>query len=179
MFESAGSLEDFEADKLRRSFVGPAGVLGVLACLATLQAPNPIVVWNASASMAIGLYLVIPWAPARRGDAVIVTLPRDASALAARRGYLPASVPAIKRVAAVAGDEVCARGDQLFVNGKIVAAWLRADAEGRPLEAWRGCRRLGDEILVLGDDRRSFDGRYFGPISQGFVIGRARLLWAR
>lgn len=178
MFEHAGSLEDFEADKPRSSFVGPASVLGVLACLATLPTPTPIAMWNASASMAIGLYLVAPSGPARRGDVVIVALPRDASALAAKRGYLPARVPAIKRIAAVAGDEVCARGDQLFVNGRIVAARLRADAQGRPLQQWRACRRLGDEILVLGDGRRSFDGRYFGPIARDAVIGLARLVWA-
>jgi type IV secretory pathway protease TraF len=38
---------------------------------------------------------------------VLTTLPPDAAALAAQRGYLPARVPLLKRVGAVAPQEVC------------------------------------------------------------------------
>jgi hypothetical protein len=41
------------------------------------------------------------------GSIVLTTLPPDAAALAAQRGYLPARVPLLKRVGAVAPQEVC------------------------------------------------------------------------
>jgi conjugative transfer signal peptidase TraF len=109
---------------------------------------------------------------------VVARLPDGPRRLAARRGYLPSSVPVIKRIAALYGDRVCARGDRLWVNGRLIAARQGADAAGRPLEGWQGCRMLGDEVLLLGDSARSFDSRYFGPIDRTRVIARARLLWA-
>jgi conjugative transfer signal peptidase TraF len=152
-----------------------AGALGL-----TLAAPPaPRLLWNASASAPIGLYRVRPGAPVRRGDMVIVRLPAAARSLAAARHYLPATVPAVKRVAATADARVCARGTALLIDGRWAARRLAADARGRLLPWWSGCRTLAaDEVfLLMPASRDSFDGRYFGVSRRADIIGTATLLW--
>ncbi|MGF7150089.1 conjugative transfer signal peptidase TraF [Sphingomonas zeicaulis] len=164
----------------RRVALATMIAVGGAALLATVAAPpTPRFVWNASASAPQGLYLVSP-GPARAGDMVVARLPDAARALAARRRYLPANVPVVKRVAAVAGDRICAVGADLSVNGTARARRRAKDPSGRWMPWWTGCRTLAvDEVLLLIDAPDSFDGRYFGPTSARLVVGRARLIWAR
>jgi len=154
--------------------------LGVAALGLTIASPpRPRLVWNASASAPIGLYRIAPRAPVAEGDLVVAWLPPPARALAAQRRYLPSNVPAIKRVAAVAGARICAAGAMLTVDGRAVARRLAADRLGRPLPRWLGCRTLrADELLLLNPaSRASFDGRYFGVSRIADVVGTARPLW--
>ena len=139
--------------------------------------PRPRLVWNASASVAAGLYRVIPGAP-ERGDFVLVRIPKSIEKLAAMRGYLPAGVPLIKRVAAVAGDDVRAFDGAIIVNGEIVARQRKVDRAGRSLSRWNECRELAQgEFFLLGDAPDSFDSRYFGPVTSTRAIGRVVPLW--
>ncbi len=172
------------ATKLRRrrlqkriavAAIGAAVVLGSAAF-----PPAPRLVWNASASAPIGLYSVSPGALAEPGDMVIARVPEPYRRLAATRRYLPMNVPLVKRVAAAAGDEVCALGQEIFVNGRWIAARLVTDGAGRPMPMWSGCVRLrGRQLFLVMDAPASFDGRYFGVTEGGDIIGKARLLWAR
>lgn len=165
----------------RRRRIGALAALGlaVMALPLALRSP-PLLVWNASPSMPVGLYSVHPGAPAALGDTVVVRLPPAARALAARRHYLPWRVPAVKRVAASAGARVCARGDAILIGGARVARRLAADRLGRPLPWWRGCRTLssGEIFLLVAESPESFDGRYFGPSPRVAMIGPAHLLWS-
>jgi conjugative transfer signal peptidase TraF len=138
-------------------------------------------VWNASASAPLGLYAVSSPDILRRGDMVVVRLPKAARMLAATRHYLPANVPAVKRIVATVGDRVCARGGTVRIAGRMVVRRLARDRLGRPLPAWDGCRRLasGELFLAMAGEPASFDSRYFGPVERGNVIGRAHLLWRR
>ncbi|MDF1628013.1 MAG: conjugative transfer signal peptidase TraF [Parvibaculaceae bacterium] len=135
--------------------------------------PKPWLVWNASSSAPIGLYRVLPGVP-RRGDLALVYPPEGAAKLAAKRGYLPAGVPLIKRVVAMAGDRVCTLRGTIFVNGGAVAHQRKADRAGRALPHWRGCRELTKDefFLLMKDVPDSFDSRYFGPVTSGHLIGR-------
>lgn len=154
--------------------------VGIAALAATLVAPPaPRLVWNASASAPLGLYRVMPGAPVRSGDMVIAWVPDPARAFAARRRYIPANVPLVKRVAAAAGDRICARGDTVSVNGRQVAMRFAFDGSGRAMPWWCGCVVLGpDELLLLmTDSPASFDGRYFGISRRGDLVGRATFLW--
>ena len=158
------------------------GLLGLGAIgLPLFGRPAPLLIYNASASAPIGLYRVLPADPIRRGDLVLAHTPPSALGLAAERGYLPESVPLVKRVAAMVGDAVCARDHTISIDGRRVADQLAADAEGRPLPAWAGCRTLGpDEIfLLMADVPDSFDGRYFGPVPTNAIIGKLVPLWLR
>ena len=141
--------------------------------------PPLLLAWNVSESAPVGLYRVEPNAPVRRGDMVIAWIPEPARTLAARRHYLPANVPLVKRVAATSGDTVCAIGPVVSINGSPIAERRRFDGHGRVLPWWEGCvtLRAGELFLLMADAADSFDGRYFGPTGAQGVLGRARLLW--
>ena len=113
------------------------------------------------------------------GDLVLVHLPPEVRSLAAQRGYLPANVPLLKTVAAMAPQRVCVQGSQVRIDGVLVARRLRWDRQGRALPSRQTCRRLvGDELFLLSSSNpASFDSRYFGPVSADAVIGRAQPLW--
>ncbi|HEN8704071.1 TPA: S26 family signal peptidase [Pseudomonas putida] len=153
---------------------------GSLAALgwAALTTPPPRLVYNASDSVPVGWYLISPANSLASGDLVLVRLPPEASSLAALRGYLPANVPLLKTVAAIAPQRVCVQGSQVRIDGVLVARRLRWDRQGRAMPTWQACRRLvGDELFLLSSNPASFDSRYFGPVSVDAVIGRAQPLW--
>lgn len=167
----------------RRRRLALAGLIGcAIVPLAASIFWNPpmLLVWNASASAPIGLYRVHDDGPVRRGDMVVAWIPEPARSLAASRHYLPANVPLVKRVAAVAGDRICAAGSNVSINGRQVATRQKSDAAGRPMPWWNDCRRLDQgKYLLLMDRAGSFDGRYFGVTQRKELIGRAVLLWSK
>jgi len=173
-----------QAKRERRNLGRRVAVIGAIITLVGLTIafpPAPRLVWNASASAPIGLYAVTPGATVEPGDMVIARVPDPSRMMAAERRYIPANVPLVKRVAAASGDEVCALGREIFVNGTWVVERRVADAKGRPMPWWSGCVRLrGRQLfLLMSDSPGSFDGRYFGVTDGGLVVGKARLLWAR
>jgi conjugative transfer signal peptidase TraF len=176
--------EQLRAGKQRRRILGRRiAITGIgisLLGLTMAFPPTPRLVWNASASAPIGLYAVTPRVPLDAGDMVIARVPDRWRMMAAQRRYIPANVPLVKRVAAVAGDEVCALGQEVFVNGKWVVERRITDAGGRPIKWWSGCVRLrGRQLfLLMSDSPASFDGRYFGVTEGGLVVGKGQLLWA-
>ena len=161
----------------------------VLACLsacglaalawASFVRPLPRLVYNPSDSVAVGWYHVGPPDALRVGAIVLTTLPPDAAALAAQRRYLPARVPLLKRVGAMAPQHVCIFDALVWIDGVPVAAVLPADRLGRPLPSWPHCRHLeaGELFLWSSTNPASFDSRYFGPVSAAAVIGVAHPLW--
>lgn len=167
----------------RRSRLAIAALIGCTAAplaASTLWKAPVLLVWNASASAPIGLYRVHGGTRVRRGDLVLARTPRPFRSLAARRHYLPANVPLVKRVAAVSGDRVCADGSGISINGGRLVARHGFDPAGRPMPTWNGCRRLGrGEYFLLMDSPLSFDGRYFGVTDSSLIVGRAELLWAK
>lgn len=145
---------------------------------AALTTSPPRLIYNASDSVPIGWYSISPANSLAPGDLVLVRLPPEAMSLASQRGYLPANVPLLKNVAAMAPQRVCVQSSQVRIDGVLVARRLRWDRQGRALPTWQACRRLvGDELFLLSSNPASFDSRYFGPISVDAVIGQAQALW--
>ncbi|TAM47730.1 MAG: S26 family signal peptidase [Gammaproteobacteria bacterium] len=149
--------------------------------------PLPRLIYNPSDSVAVGWYRVDPLhhqpgsppRPLSVDSIVLTTLPPDAAALAAQRGYLPAHVPLLKRVGAVAPQQVCVFDALVWIDGVPVATVRPADRLGRPLPSWPQCRQLrpGELFLLSSTNPASFDSRYFGPVSTSAVIGVARPVW--
>ncbi|MDS1142360.1 S26 family signal peptidase [Pusillimonas sp. SM2304] len=154
---------------------------------ATFVQPLPRLIYNPSSSVPAGWYRVKPFQhqsgslPRRLevGSIVLTRLPADAAVLAAQRGYLPAHIPLLKRVGAVAPQHVCIIDGQVRIDGVPVAAALPADRLGRPLPFWPHCRPLLESELFLlsATHPASFDSRYFGPVSASGVIGVAHPIW--
>ncbi len=171
-----------------RLVLGGLSACGLTALAwASLVSPVPRLTYNPSDSVAVGWYRVEPLD--HRADSllrslsvdsiVLVPLPADAAALAARRGYLPTHMPLLKRIGAVASQKVCIVGRSVRIDGVPVATALPADRLGRPLPSLPLCRRLepGELFLLSVTNPASFDSRYFGPVSASAVLGVAHPVW--
>jgi len=163
--------------------------IGGFAALAwaSFVSPLPRLTYNPSDSVAIGWYRIEPFDPHTAllsrplsvDSIVLVPLPAAAATLAAQRGYLPTRIPLLKRVGAVAPQEVCIVGRSVRIDGVPAAAALPADRMGRPLPSWQQCRRLepGELFLLSVTNPASFDSRYFGPVRASAVLGLAHPVW--
>ncbi|MES2443360.1 MAG: S26 family signal peptidase [Pseudomonadota bacterium] len=141
--------------------------------------PTPRLVWNASASVPVGLYSARPARTAKLGDLVAAHAPAPVALLMAERHYLPLRVPMLKHVAGVAGQTVCRTGLTILVDGKRVAEARLQDRLERPLPRWSGCRTLrpGEVFLLNPASPGSFDGRYFGPVPARGIVAVLDPLW--
>lgn len=151
--------------------------LGLLAAAQIDRAPR--LIWNASASVPIGLYVVRASQGPSLGEIVAVRLPEDRSSWVVERGYVGADTLLLKRVAAASGMTVCRNNLEITIDGSVVAEAASADQQGRPLPRWTGCVTLGsdDVFLLLAGVADSLDARYFGPLSADIILGRATPLW--
>ena len=130
---------------------------------------------NVSPSAPVGLYRTVD-RPVGRGDLVVACVPVVAARLARERGYLaggacPGHVqPVLKRVGAIPGDMVAVFPDGVTVNGRRLpgSATAAVDSRGRILShaPWGAVVVATDEVWLLTTDvPRSWDSRYFGPVS--------------
>lgn len=173
------ALRSAKQDRKRRRRLGlTVGMMISALSLSIAFPPAPRLVWNVSASAPLGLYLVIPGGPFEPGEMVIARLPEPWRSFAARRRYLPQNVPLVKGVAAGPGDEICAAGKEIFLEGTPLVERLERDTAGRPMPWWEGCRLLhtGQYFLLMEDSPQSFDGRYFGVTDAKDIIGPAGYL---
>ena len=142
--------------------------------------PAPKFLWNASASVPIGLYIVRRALPLHVGELVVIIPPTPLAQLFAARHYLPLGVPLLKHILALSGQTVCRDRRAITVGGTTVGEALESDRFGRALPDWQGCRTLGaGEIFVMNTPPDSLDGRYFGPLPLTTIVGRADPIWAR
>lgn len=136
-------------------------------------------IWNASASVPTGLYLVRPADKIGVADIAVVMPPEPLSSFLAEREYLPKGVPLLKRVLALGGTTVCRQDTAIIAYGATVGHAHERDNRERALPVWQGCRFIaGDEVFLMNSNAAdSFDGRYFGPLKLTSIIGRAVPVW--
>jgi type IV secretory pathway protease TraF len=143
--------------------------IGVIAAAGTRL--EPAIIYNPSNSVTSGFY-VRTHDPLRPGAIVTVQAAAVAPDYAAARDYADRTDQFLKRVAATAGQVVCAQGAAISIDGVEAVERIERDSMGSPLPSWRGCRTLAaDEVFLLGDTGDSFDGRYWGPISTDLITG--------
>ncbi len=112
--------------------------------VAALFQPAPKLLWNASASVPIGLYAVHHVGALHVGELLVVTPPEPLASFLDQRRYLPKGVPLLKRVVALPGQTVC-RTDQ-----DDHRRWLRDWRRARPRSS--GTSAAG--LAGLPPDRR-------------------------
>jgi conjugative transfer signal peptidase TraF len=141
--------------------------------------------FNLTPSMPLGIYRLIPIAEGaiRRGMLVEACAPSHAAELGRRRGYLGRGVcprdaePLLKRIVACSGDDVVISEIGVAVNSEPLphSAPLSVDVDRRPLTFWKTAsyRLRRGEIWLYADNVRSWDSRYWGPISATDVLAQA------
>ena len=138
-------------------------------------------------SLPVGFYVRTPTV-AERGHLVTFCPPEEVAAYALERGYLHAgncpggTEPMGKYVLATPGDTVEVQPGGLAVNGRPVhaSALFWRDRLGRELpHVPFGTHVVGADSLFLFSPHhaRSFDSRYFGPVSRRRVRSGIRPLW--
>lgn len=166
----------------RRRRAAPVAVmlagLGLIA-IPTVAGWQPRIIWNASASVPLGLYAATPAEAIAHGDLVLVRPPETLAAFLAERGYVARGVPLLKHVAALPPQVVCAEGHAIIVDGGAVAHRRGTDRLGRALPTWHGCHALGagEVFLLNAAEPDSLDGRYFGPLPRTSIVARLRPVW--
>ncbi len=78
----------------------------------------------------------------------------------------------IKRAMGLPGDVIAASEGQLYINGNLVdEPYLQA---GELTSTFGPIEVPEDHLFMMGDNRdKSFDSRFFGPVPQDRVVGRA------
>jgi len=162
----------------------PAGVLAALVLGVALVAASTLplsrrIIYNPTPSAPVGWYTVAPVDALQALDIVLAWLPEGSAAVADERQYLPRGVPILKEIGAREGQSVCVADGGVSIDGMTVAHARLRDGAGRALTAWKGCRLLaaGELFLLSRSSEASFDSRYFGPIMQDAVIGKATPVW--
>lgn len=147
--------------------------------LSAFSHPAPKLIWNASASVPIGLYAVQPARILHVTELVVVRPPEPLASFLAERGYLPKGVPLLKRVLALPGQAVCRTDRSITVDGIAMGDALDRDRRGRALPVWQGCHAVaeGEVFLMNWQAEDSLDSRYFGPLPTATIVGRAEPLW--
>ena len=165
-------------------------LLAMLAGMALIALPvwNPPavrVIWNASASVPVGLYRIVPLDVSEGDrlditDLAVVMPPDDLAGFLGERRYLRRGLPLLKRVLALSGTTVCRNGTEVAAYGMTYGQARERDGQGRSLPLWQGCQKIaeGEAFFMNWDSPDSFDSRYFGPLPLSTVVGRAIPLWA-
>lgn len=169
-----------EASRMYRTWVLAAISAVSVSMIVTFFPPEPLVIYNASGSAPLGFYRIEQRLP-KRGEMAAIRPSQALATLLQVHDVLPPGVSLLKRIAGVAGDEVC-RSDQpsgaVSINGEVVAETFEADWQDRPLPRWSGCLRLREgEYFLLTSHPRSFDSRYFGAVFRCDVVGVAKAIW--
>jgi len=162
-------------------FVITTCAAALFVVLTSVFHPAPKLLWNASASVPIGLYAMRRALPLHVGELVVIMPPRPLAQFLAVRHYLPLDVPLLKHVLALSGQTVCRNGRAITVDGITAGEALNSDRIGRALPDWQGCRALSPgEVFVMNTvPPDSLDGRYFGPLPLTTIVGRAEPIWTR
>jgi conjugative transfer signal peptidase TraF len=137
---------------------------------------------NASPSLPVGLYITTMDA---RANLVEFCPAEPFASLSIARGYRESGVcsdgaaPLLKPVVAAAGDTVELSERGISVNGALLpnTAPLAKDTKGRPLQAWPFGRYVvatGTVWVASSYHPRSFDSRYFGPVSTTAIRHRVK-----
>jgi len=150
------------------------------AVLSSIAArPVPRLLWNASESVPIGLYLLQPTDRLFVTELVAIEPAEPFATFLADGHFLPRGILMLKRVLALPGQIVCREELRITVDKAEMGVAREHDSRGRPLPVWQGCHVVADgEVFLMNwQSPDSLDGRYFGALPASAIVGRAQPLW--
>lgn len=143
------------------------------------------IIVNLTSSMPQGIYLRAGGDIARN-DIIAFCLHEPYKTFGLKRGYLipglrcQGSMPLIKKVIALPGDDVVLRDQTITVNNQTYSypTYYR-DSLNRPLKVYpRGHYLKTPGYWVIGSENsHSWDSRYWGPLSRKQILGKFFLLF--
>jgi type IV secretory pathway protease TraF len=161
--------------KALRYIIPSVAVVLLAAAVGQAVDPKAVVLRNVTKSMPLGWYVRNPLGEPGKGAVIAFAPP----AIAIAYGW-PASIPLLKRVAAVGGDKVCSDGKVLAVNDdERIGLVMSRLPNGRPVPVWTGCQVLRpDQVFPIATGLPdSLDGRAYGPIKVADIIGVFLPVW--
>ena len=164
--------------QVRRTLLLSGMALALIGASAVVRS-DPVLLWNPSPSVPVGFYILTPIDTLEVGALVTVRPPGALETWLVDNRYVGRDTPLLKHIAALPGAEVCREGSTIQIDGEAVAEARERDRLDRPLPVWTGCRVLadGDVFFLNAREPASLDGRYFGPLDDEVIIGRATPLW--
>lgn len=156
------------------------GWMFMLMGLISMESRLPqLLVYNTTASVPVGWYLLLPPQDVSRDDMVVFTVPEDIEKLAVERGWLPKGTKMLKRVGGLAGDMYGVnKSRQFYVNGVYIEQASLVDGKGQQMpDRSSGIHMVEDDcFLPVGDNSHSFDGRYYGAVPLECIKNKAVLI---
>jgi signal peptidase I len=155
-------------------------LVGAVAVALVIQATSVQAFYIPSSSMENTLHIddrvmVNKWSyrlhPIHRGDVVVFTKPKQMA--------FSSDHNLIKRVIGLPGDRIAIANGHVYVNQhQLVEPYVEPD---RPTQQGNlkclltaPCVVPAKDVFVMGDNRpASYDSRYFGPIPESSIVGRA------
>ena len=165
--------------RLRRKLpliLGAVSIATFLSISSIIGISGVRLIKNFSPSERKGFYMVSPAKKLGRGELILLSFPKTLKPFAEVTAWLNESHPLLKRVAALPGDFVCHKADELEINGVAIAPIYSNDRLGNPLPHISGCYtvREGYFLPLNTYNPMSFDGRYFGELEKSSVLGTVR-----
>lgn len=137
--------------------------------------------FNYTPSMPIGFYQRVSTTKIKRGDLVVVCLPKQVAVVALQRGYLRGGscpnkvIPVLKQVIAIPGDVVTLTNSHITVNSTTyIAPFNSIDHNRQPLQKFiqNGIYQPSRGYWIYGanDPIKSWDSRYYGSVKRAEII---------
>jgi len=112
--------------------------------LITLNTKGPLLIYNATNSLPIGLYLVDKEEIYEIDDIILIKPEKQVKKLIENRNLLPKDGYLMKPIAALSGDFVCAKKNQLWINNMHFGSIKKTDKNGQLLSVFQ-CERRNKE----------------------------------
>lgn len=130
--------------------------------------------YSVSRSVPKNIYLVMPSREFKRGDLVQFIPPEPFKKFLLTKHWLPQSGLMLKYVYAVPGDFVCNENHVVMVNKRKVGPVYTFYNKKNKLPQTKFCGKLTDNQYLLMSTcvKRSYDGRYFGPVRKTNIVGK-------
>lgn len=144
----------------------------------TLQPFENLGFYNTNQSAPKGFYLISNSAELEKGQYVILSIPENAVPIIQGRAWFKSEIPLLKKIGALPGDVVTISDEGLFINYIYIGPVFITDRQGLPLPQIRKTFTIKEnEFLPISTYERSFDGRYFGPISLNSIKNKVTPIW--